>query len=50
MGIKASSLTVHMLKYKESRASNENVKCFFYIEVLSEVYLQQQILIAEEFE
>lgn len=39
MGTKASSLMVNTLKYKESRASNENVKCF-YIEVLSEVYLQ----------
>jgi len=38
-----------MLKYKESRAANENVKSF-YIAALSEVYLQQQILTAEDSE
>lgn len=39
MGTKDSSLTVNTLKHKESRAANENAKCF-YMEVLSEIYFQ----------
>lgn len=39
MGTKDSSLTVNVLKYKESRAADEDVKRF-YMEVLSEIYFQ----------